>query len=55
MLCAFYARLLVFDKSSAQPDFAVVNYSWRSDDCVLLPCFNAQPDIFVLQLRTAVS
>jgi len=34
----FYARLLVFDKKLL----------WRSDECVLLPCFNAWPDIFAV-------
>ena len=43
----FCARLLVFDKTSAQPDFAAVNCS-DAVMSVLLPCFNAQPDIFAL-------
>jgi len=34
-------RLLVFDKTLAQPDFAVVN-------CSDAPCFNTQLDIFVV-------
>jgi len=42
----FYAQLLVFDETLAQPDFAVVNCS--NDECVLLPCFNTQPDIFAV-------
>ena len=47
--CTFYARLLVFDKTSAQPDFAVVLF-WRSDtdECVLLLYYNTQPDIFAV-------
>jgi len=43
----FYARLLVFDKTLAQFDFAVVNCS-DALTSVLLPCFNAQPDIFAV-------
>ena len=41
-----YARLLVFDKTSAQPHFAAVNCS----DAVtsVLYSFNVQPDIFAL-------
>ena len=41
-----YARLLVFDKTLAQHHFSVVNCSDEFDECVLLPCFNAPPDIF---------
>ena len=47
-LCTFYAPLLVFDKTSAQPDFAAVNCSDAVMSGVLLPCFNAHPDIFAL-------
>jgi len=42
-----YARLLVFEETLAQPDFAVVNCS-DVVMSVLLPCFNAQPDIFAV-------
>jgi len=42
----FYAQLLVFDETLAQPDFAGVNCS--NGECVLLPCFNTQPDIFAV-------
>jgi len=42
----FYTPLLVFDKTLAQPHFVVAN--WRNDECVLLPCFNTQPDIFAV-------
>jgi len=43
----FYARLLVFDKTSAQPHFAAVDCS-DAVTSVLLPCFNAQPDIIAI-------
>jgi len=41
----FYSPLLVFDKTSAQLHFANCSDVVMS---VLLPCFNAQPDIFAL-------
>jgi len=41
------ARLLVFDKTLAQPHFVVVNCS-DAMVSVLLPCFNAQPYIFAV-------
>jgi len=44
----FYARLLVFDKISAQPHFCSCKLLGRSDECVSLPCFNTQPDIFAV-------
>ena len=44
----FYARRLVFDKTSAQHHFAAVKLLGRSDECVLLPCFNMQPDMFAV-------
>jgi len=47
-LHTFYAPLLVFDKTLAQPDFAVVNCSDVVMSWVSLPCFNAQPDIFAV-------
>jgi len=40
-----YARLLVFDETSAQPDFALVN-CFDIVMTVLFPCFNTKPDIF---------
>jgi len=39
--CTLYTRLLVFDKTLAQPDFAVIN-------CSDATCFNTQPDIFAV-------
>jgi len=44
----FYARLFVFYKTYVQPaaSFCSCKLLWRSDECVLHPCFNAQPDIF---------
>jgi len=41
------ARLLIFDKTSAQPHFAVVNCS-DAVMRVLLRCFNMQPNIFAV-------
>ena len=43
----FYAPLHVFDKTLAQLDFAVVN-CFDAVVCVLVPCFNVQPDIFAI-------
>ena len=47
-LHTFNAQLPVFDETLAQPDFVVRKLLWRSDECVSLPCFNAQPDIFAV-------
>jgi len=46
-----YARVLAFAKISAAW-FCSCKLLWRSDECVLLPCFNMQPDI--LQFWTVV-
>jgi len=46
-LYTFNAQLLVFDKTLAQLDFAVGNCS-DAVMSVLLPCFNAQTDIFAV-------
>ena len=43
-----YARLLVIDKDISAASFCSWKLLGRSDECVLLPCFNAQPDIFAL-------
>jgi len=43
----FYARLLVFDKTSAQPDFAVVNWS---DAMMSVFYFPVLRNLIVLQL-----
>jgi len=44
-----YNRLLVFDETLAQPDFAVVNCSDAvTDDCVSLSCFDAKHDILAV-------
>jgi len=46
----FYAPLHVFDKTLAQPHREIVTCSGlvMSVFCVLLSCFNSQPDIFAL-------
>jgi len=49
----FYAKLLVFDKTLAQPQFAVVNCSDAVMSVFHFPVVTRNP-IF-LQLRTAVS
>ena len=49
----FYARLLVFDKSAAS--FCRCKLLWRSGECVLLPCFNTQPDIFAVMYCCVVA
>jgi len=38
----------VFDETLAQPDFCSCKLLSCSDECVSLPCFNAQPDIFAV-------
>jgi len=50
----FCAPLLIFDKTSAQPDFAVANCC-HSDERVLLCCFNALPDIFAVMICCVVA
>ena len=50
----FYARLLVFDKISAQPHFAAVTFS-DAVTIVFTPCFNVQPDIFALMNSCVVA
>jgi len=61
---AFCSRLLVFDETLVQPDFAVANRSdaatskalWRSiDECVSLPSLNAPPDIFAVMNLLCIS
>jgi len=43
-----YARRLVFDKTSAQPHFAVVNCSDAVMSVFYFPVLNAQTDIFAI-------
>ena len=50
----FYARHLVFDKTSAQHHFAVVNCS-DAVMSVLLPNFNVQPDISAIMICCVVA
>ena len=59
-VCAIYspAELFVYSTARIRQDistasFCSCNMLWRIDECVLLPYFNKQPDIF--QLWTAVS
>jgi len=48
--------MLVFDKTLAQPDFAVLYCSAPYVVMTtLLPCFNAQPNIFAVMKRRIVA
>jgi len=44
----FYARLVVFDKTSAEPDFAVVNCSDAVMSVFHIPVLKPQPDVFAV-------
>ena len=54
-LHTFNAQLPVFDETLAQPDFCSCKLLWCRDERVLLPCFNAQPDIFAVMTCCVVA
>ena len=49
-MCLLHIRQ---DMSAAS--FCSCKLLWRSVECVLLPCFNAQPDIFAVMNRCVVA